>query len=84
VNEQLLHMDLRTILAARRIPNYHKFADKLSPAEYIEQASRKEIYNPILTFQFSNDFQVARLMHKYLPEDKKSLGYDTLRHHPLF
>ena len=71
-------MNLRAILAGGRIPNYHKFADKLSPAEYIDQVSRKEIYDPILTFQLSNDFQVMRLMHKYLPEDEKSLGHATL------
>lgn len=71
-------MNLRAILAGGRIPNYHKYADKFSPAEYIEQVSRKEIYDPILTFQLSNDFQVMRLMHKYLPEDEKSLGHATL------
>ena len=39
---------------------------------------RKEIYDPILTFQLSNEFQVKRLLHKYLPEDEKSMGYATL------
>jgi predicted amidohydrolase/GNAT superfamily N-acetyltransferase len=71
-------MNLRAILAGGRVPGYHKYSDQYSPAEYIERVDRKEIYDPILTFQLSNDFQVTRLMHKYLPEDEKSLGYATL------
>ncbi|WP_336366500.1 bifunctional GNAT family N-acetyltransferase/carbon-nitrogen hydrolase family protein [Marinobacter sp. C2H3] len=71
-------MNLRAILAGGRIPNFHKYKDQYSPAEYIQRVDRKEIYDPILSFQLSNDFQVTRLMHKYLPEDEKSLGYATL------
>lgn len=70
--------NFRAILAGGRIPSYHKHADQLTPAEYIERVNRKEIFDPILTFQLSNDFQVTRLMHKYLPEDEKSMGYATL------
>ncbi len=70
--------NLQAILAGGRIPGYHEHADKLKPAEYIEAVDRKEVYDPILTFQLSNDFQVKRLMRNYLPEDKKSLGYATL------
>ncbi|MEH6356662.1 MAG: bifunctional GNAT family N-acetyltransferase/carbon-nitrogen hydrolase family protein [Marinobacter sp.] len=71
-------MNLRAILAGGRIPHYHKYKDHTTPAEYIERVSRKDIYDPILSFQLSNDFQVTRLLHKYLPEDEKSLGYATL------
>jgi len=71
-------MNLRAILAGGRIPNYHKYKDHSTPAEYIERVSRKDIYDPILSFQLSNEFQVTRLLHKYLPEDEKSLGYATL------
>jgi predicted amidohydrolase/GNAT superfamily N-acetyltransferase len=71
-------MNLRAILAGGRIPSYHKYKDHSTPAEYIERVSRKDIYDPILSFQLSNDFQVTRLLHKYLPEDEKSLGYATL------
>jgi predicted amidohydrolase/GNAT superfamily N-acetyltransferase len=70
--------NLRAILAGGRIPNYHKYQDEMSPAEYIEKVDHKQIYDPILTFQLSNDFQVTRLLHKYLPEDEQSMGYATL------
>lgn len=68
----------RGILAGGRIPKYHEYADKISPAEYIQKVARREIYDPILTFQLANDFQVKRLLRKYLPQDEKSAGYATL------
>ncbi|SFG28799.1 carbon-nitrogen hydrolase family protein [Neptunomonas qingdaonensis] len=70
--------NLRAILAGGRIPNYHQYSDEMSPAEYIEAVDHKRIYDPILSFQLSNDFQVTRLLKQYLPEDEKSQGYATL------
>ncbi|MEP0071567.1 MAG: carbon-nitrogen hydrolase family protein [Marinomonas sp.] len=70
--------NLRAILAGGRIPSYYQHAHELSPAEYLEAVREKKIYDPILTFQLSNDFQVTRLLKRYLPEDEKSQGYATL------
>ncbi len=70
--------NLRAILAGGRIPNYHQYAEKMTPEEYFEAVKNKRIYDPILTFQLSNDFQVTRLLKQYLPEDEKSQGYATL------
>ncbi|MAL99248.1 bifunctional GNAT family N-acetyltransferase/carbon-nitrogen hydrolase family protein [Hydrocarboniclastica marina] len=72
------NLNLRGILAGGRIPNFAAHADDMRPEEYIERVDRKEIYDPILSFQLSNDFQVKRLLHRYLPEDEKSKGYATL------
>ena len=71
-------LNLRAILAGGRIPEYHQHASELTPAQYIDKVSRKEIYDPILSFQLANDFQVKRLLRKYLPEDEQSRGYATL------
>ncbi|MDX1604992.1 MAG: GNAT family N-acetyltransferase, partial [Candidatus Competibacterales bacterium] len=71
-------MNLRAILAGGRIPNYHEFAEQLSPTEYIDKVDRREVYDPILSFQLANDFKVKRLLRKYLPQDQKSQGYATL------
>ncbi|MFG6157559.1 GNAT family N-acetyltransferase [Halomonas sp. 1390] len=71
-------MNLRSILAGGRIPHYHQHAHELSPAEYLDKVARKEIHDPILSFQLANDFQVKRLLRKYLPEDEKSQGFATL------
>lgn len=71
-------LNLRAIIAGGRIPNYEKHSDKMSPQQYIEAVKRKELYDPILTFQLSNDFEVKRVLKGYLPEDTHSEGYATL------
>ncbi|MGM0913529.1 MAG: GNAT family N-acetyltransferase [Pseudomonadota bacterium] len=71
-------LNLRAILAGGRIPQYHRHAEELSPTQYIDRVARKEIHDPILSFQLANDFQVKRLLRDYLPEDEHSQGYATL------
>ncbi|WP_312746981.1 bifunctional GNAT family N-acetyltransferase/carbon-nitrogen hydrolase family protein [Sphingobacterium multivorum] len=71
-------MNLKCIVAGGRIPNYHNYADKMSPRVYIEKVKRKEIYDPTLTFQLSNDFHVKKILKHYLPEDAESMEFATL------
>lgn len=71
-------MNLKSILAGGRIPNYHNYSNKMSPRTYIEKVKRKEIYDPTLTFQLSNDFHVKKILKNYLPEDSESLEFATL------
>lgn len=71
-------MNLKGIVAGGRIPNYHSYSDKMSPRTYIEKVKRKEIFDPTLTFQLSNDFHVKKILKHYLPEDKESMEYATL------
>lgn len=71
-------LNLRAIIAGGRIPNYKKHKDEYSPQEYIEAVKCKELYDPILTFQLSNDFEVKRVLKGYIPEDTESQGYATL------
>ena len=71
-------LNLKAIMFGGRIPNYHKYADKLRPKEYIEQVRKREIYDPVLTFQLSNDFHVRRVMTNYLPNDEESKHYACL------
>jgi len=71
-------LNLKSIIAGGRIPNYQKYAKDLTPQQYIERVKKKEIYDPILTFQLSNDFEVNQVLNAYLPEDKESRGYATL------
>ncbi|WP_353136922.1 bifunctional GNAT family N-acetyltransferase/carbon-nitrogen hydrolase family protein [Pseudopedobacter sp.] len=70
--------NLKSIVAGGRIPNYHKYADKLSTKQYIEKVKKKEIYDPTLTFQLSNDFHVKKILKNYLPNDEESMEYATL------
>ncbi len=71
-------LNLRSIIAGGRIPKYREYADELTPREYINQVKMREIYDPTLTFQLSNDFHVRKIIQNYLPEDKASKEYATL------
>ncbi len=72
------NLNLRSIMAGGRIPNYKNFADTLTPREYIDKVKLKEIYDPVLTFQMSNDFHVKKVLRGYLPGDTESKEYATL------
>lgn len=71
-------MNLKGITFGGRIPNYHKFAGELTPKEYIEKVKRKEINDPVLNFQISNDFHPVRILKGYLEGDKDSGEYAVL------
>lgn len=72
------NLNLKSIVAGGRIPNYQDYAKEMSPQKYIELVKKREIFDPILTFQLSNDFEVKRVLTGYLPEDEESKGYATL------
>ena len=65
-------LNLRGIIFGGRIPNYHKFKDELSPKEYIEKVRIKEIHDPVLNFQLSNDFHPVSILKRYLEGDDAS------------
>lgn len=71
-------LNLKSIVFAGRIPNYGKYADKLTPKEYIEKVKRKELHDSVLSFQLSNDFHVMRIMKNYLEGDKLSKEFAVL------
>jgi predicted amidohydrolase/GNAT superfamily N-acetyltransferase len=71
-------LNLKAIVFGGRLPNYHKYADKLSPKEYIQKVKNKEIYDPVLTFQLSNDFHVKKVLKEYMPDDVQSREFATL------
>lgn len=71
-------LNLEGIVAGGRIPNYEKYAEHMKPRDYIEKVRDKEIYDPTLTFQFSNDFIVKKILRNYLPQDQASKGFATL------
>jgi predicted amidohydrolase/GNAT superfamily N-acetyltransferase len=71
-------LNLRSIIFGGRIPNYHKYHETLSPKAYIQKVKLKEIYDPILTFQLSNDFVVKKVLKGYMPEDRFSKEFAVL------
>lgn len=76
--------NLKRIAIGGRIPNYHKYANKLSAGEYVEKVLDKKIYDPVLTAQLANGFVLKRLLPDYLPNDKESCGYATFLEWPNF
>lgn len=71
-------LNLRGIAFGGRIPNYHKYADELTPKQYIEKVKRKEIHDPVLNFQISNDFHPSKVMKGYLEGDEASNEFAVL------
>lgn len=71
-------MNLKGIVFGGRLPNYHIHHDELTPKQYIQKVKKKEVYDPVLNFQLSNDFHVKRLARHYLPEDEASQGLAAL------
>jgi predicted amidohydrolase/ribosomal protein S18 acetylase RimI-like enzyme len=70
-------LNLKGIVFGGRMPNYHKHKD-LTPKEYIEKVKRKEIHDPVLNFQISNDFHPVRVLKGYLEGDTASNEYAVL------
>ncbi len=71
-------LNLKGILLGGRIPGYEKHADTMAPREYLEMVKRKELVDPVLTFQLANDFHIRKLLKNYLVEDERSRGWAVL------
>ena len=72
------NLNLKAIVAGGRIPRYNRYSDDLTPFQYIQKVRFKEVYDPVLSFQLSNDFHVRRVLKNYLKGDKESLEYAVL------
>lgn len=71
-------LNLKSIIFGGRIPNYHKHETVLTPKDYIKKVKLKEIHDPVLNFQLSNDFHVKKVLKNYMPEDEQSKEYAIL------
>ena len=71
-------LNLKGIIFGGRIPNYHQYSSDITPREYIDKVRNKEIHDPVLNFQMSNDFHPIRVLKGYLEGDKESEEYAVL------
>lgn len=71
-------LNLKAIVFGGRIPNYAGFADKMAPKEYIRKVKMRDVFDPVLSFQLSNEFHVKKLLNNYMPGDKESKECATL------
>lgn len=72
------NLNLKSILFGGRMPNYHLHAATLTPKQYIARVRRREIEDPVLDFQMSNDFHPVRILKGYLEGDKASGEFAVL------
>ena len=70
--------NLQAVIFGGRIPHYHKYAEEMSPKEYLERIKMKEIHDPVLNFQLANDFHVRKIIKNYLETDAGSMEYAVL------
>lgn len=71
-------LNLKGIVFGGRMPGYHKHQKELTPKEYIEKVRLKEINDPVLNFQISNDFHPVRIIKGYLEGDTASKEHAVL------
>lgn len=72
------NLNLKSIMFGGRLPNYAEYADILKPKEYIQKVRNREIEDPVLNFQLSNDFHVKKILTNYLEGDSSSKEYASL------
>jgi predicted amidohydrolase/ribosomal protein S18 acetylase RimI-like enzyme len=70
-------LNLRGIVVGGRIPGYLANKDGMTVHEYVARVEEKAIYDPVLTTQLANGFEVKQLLPDYLPSDEDSAGWAT-------
>jgi GNAT superfamily N-acetyltransferase len=66
--------NLLRIRAGARLRNYHCYADKMPPEEYVAKIIKGEILDPTLSFQIKQGFRIIAVVDDYLDHDRESLG----------
>jgi GNAT superfamily N-acetyltransferase len=59
----------RGIIAGGHMPNFVNHKHEMSAPEYVERVSRREIYDPTLTFQMDNGFELRGALEDYLHDE---------------
>lgn len=73
--EQLVvDLGLRRIRAGARLAGYHRYADQLSPRDYVLKVIHRELGDPTLSFQLKRGFRVVAVVKGYMPKDPCSRG----------
>lgn len=69
--------NLKGIVIGGRIPGYAAQSDLMTADEYVEKVQSKDLYDPVLTTQLANGFELRQLIPEYLPSDEDSAGFAT-------
>ncbi len=70
-------LNLARIVIGGRIPGFGAQPDDMTAREYVEMVIERGLYDPVLTTQVANGFQLVELIPDYFPSDEASRGYAT-------
>ncbi|RSK26822.1 N-acetyltransferase [Bacillus sp. HMF5848] len=73
----VVHKHLKRLLGGGRVPSYHKFSDKLSIEEYVNEVIKGTIQDPVMTFLLRCGRTPVKAVENYL-EDEESLNHAVL------
>jgi ribosomal protein S18 acetylase RimI-like enzyme len=66
---------LRRIRGGGRLRDYHTYAARMAPEEYVVAVVHGDLVDHTLTFQLHEGFHVLAVVPHYLSDDPESLGY---------
>lgn len=67
--------NLEAIVIGGRIPGYTGHQEEMTAHEYAKKVADKTLYDPVLTTQIANGFELKQLIPDYLPSDEDSVGW---------
>ncbi len=70
--------NLRGILIAGRMPEFHRQPESMSGEEYVQEVQAKHIRDNVIRAQLANGFAIRRVLRNYLSADKESRGHAAL------
>ncbi len=69
--------NLARMVVGGRIPGYAAVRDEMTAREYVERVSHRSLYDPVLTTQLANGFNVEQIIADEGPEKEDAGGYAT-------
>lgn len=70
-------LNLARIVIGGRIPGFGAQPPEVTARGYVERVIERGLYDPVLTTQVANGFQLVELIPNYFPADEASRGYAT-------
>jgi ribosomal protein S18 acetylase RimI-like enzyme len=72
--ELVIRLNLRRMIAGGRLFNYSEYAGRMTPSEYANKVLKRELKDPVLSFELDNGFKFIKILPNYL-DDVRSVNY---------
>ncbi|MCB9677403.1 MAG: GNAT family N-acetyltransferase [Alphaproteobacteria bacterium] len=69
--------NLRSMRIGGRMPGYAEHQHAMTAEQYVHAVMGKQLFDPVLTAQLANGFQLREIIPDYLPSDEDSAGFAT-------